>query len=105
MGIHREAVTAGSLRAEDLISSVQRLLESLLNGDFKNLVLSEILEPAVGLEPTKTALQTVAFSPLATLACEGCASSPKAGTMPGEFLPLLLRTRRPFEPDMFRCWD
>ena len=60
-------------------------LGALLNGDFKNLVLSKILEPAVGVEPTKTALQTVASPPLATLACEGCASSPKAGTMPGEF--------------------
>ena len=38
-------------------------LGALLNGGLKNLVLSKILESAVGVEPTKTALQTVAFPP------------------------------------------
>ena len=48
--------------------------KSFLNGDFKNLIPGKNLEPVVGLEPTKTALQTVALCILATLAFEDYAS-------------------------------
>ena len=86
-------------------------LGAFLNGDFKNLVPSKILEPAVGLEPTKTALQTVAFAPWLHWLVR-VALLPLADTMPGEFCRYYLergdhssQTRSDAGTSASRCWD
>ena len=81
------------------------MLGALLNGDFKNLVLSKTLEPAVGVEPTKTALQTVAFPPLWLHWLVRAALLPLKQVQCQASFAATTRTRRPFEPDTFRCRD